>query len=259
MEETFVTDSDLGSAFRRRRRARVTGVTLFLAVVAVLAAFSARDDAGVEEPSGNGQARQAGGIACNGPEPPEANPRQYSAPRQVTRPGIDYRAIIETSCGTIEVDLLEEDAPVAVNNFVFLAREGFYDGLTWHRIERNFVIEAGDPSGVIGEDPDGPGYTIPDELPERSRDYRFGVVAMATEAPDSGGSRFFIIVHDRRGERPAGLKIQYSIFGRVEEHTYETLLALHRLPVHGGIDPVRGYMPRPPAYINSIEIDERPR
>jgi len=68
-------------------------------------------------------------AACGAQPPPEAQPQQYEAPQDVLEPGVDYSAVLKTSCGSIRIDLLEEQAPATVNNFVFLAREGFFDGL----------------------------------------------------------------------------------------------------------------------------------
>jgi cyclophilin family peptidyl-prolyl cis-trans isomerase len=173
----------------------------------------------------------------------------------VLKPNTDYRAVIETSCGRIELDLLEERSPETVNNFVFLARDGYYDGLTWHRVIRDFVIQTGDPDGINGHAPDGPGYTIPDEFAGLDgADYVFGAVAMAnTGQPDTGGSQFFIVVQP---EGPAGLDPLYSLFGRVTG-SRQTLLEIAAKPTTEGNDPARMDEPVVPIHIESIEIVER--
>jgi cyclophilin family peptidyl-prolyl cis-trans isomerase len=116
--------------------------------------------------------------------------KQWSTPPAVT---IDaskkYTATFDTSLGTFKVELLASESPKTVNNFVFLARQGFYDGTIFHRIIKSFMIQGGDPTGTgMG----GPGYNIPDELPVK-HPYAPGIVAMAnTGRPNSGGSQFFI-------------------------------------------------------------------
>lgn len=138
--------------------------------------------------------------------PTVAKARFDKAPDMTIDANKRYAVTIETVKGTIKADLLPKDSPVATNNFVFLARNGFYDGLTFHRVE-DWVIQGGDPSG---NGTGGPGYTIKDE--PTTRDYKPGVLAMAkTSAPDSGGSQFFFI----KKETP--LPKTYAIFGLTTE------------------------------------------
>jgi cyclophilin family peptidyl-prolyl cis-trans isomerase len=100
-----------------------------------------------------------------------------------------YIAVFDTSMGTFKVQLFTSLAPQTVNNFIFLARQKFYDGTMFHRIMKTFMIQGGDP---LGTGMGGPGYNIPDELPVRYS-YEPGIVAMAnTGAANSGGSQFFI-------------------------------------------------------------------
>lgn len=100
-----------------------------------------------------------------------------------------YFATLQTTMGDVRIELFVKDAPITVNNFVFLARQGYYDNVVFHRIMQGFMIQGGDPQGTGGG---GPGYTIPDELPPK-RSYEPGIVAMAkTNRPDSAGSQFFI-------------------------------------------------------------------
>jgi cyclophilin family peptidyl-prolyl cis-trans isomerase len=155
---------------------------------------------------------------------------------------------------------LDENYPKTVANFVFLAREGFYNGLTWHRVEPDVVIQAGDPDGVAGVDPDGPGYTIPDEPPRSGRVYTYGVVGMAnTGKPNSGGSQFFVVLHDPTGKQPAGLPPNYSILGKIDPSSYEVLETISHQKTYGsaaGSDIPKQVRPIVPVYINSIEIVE---
>jgi cyclophilin family peptidyl-prolyl cis-trans isomerase len=171
-----------------------------------------------------------------------------------------YEAVIHTNCGDIKVTLNAKQAPETVNSFVYLAEKGFYDGLLWHRIVRNFVIQAGDPNGKNGVPPDGPGYTIEDEFPDRSNVYTFGTIAMAnTGRPDSGGSQFFIVVHEgnkakARFTQPAGLQPSYTVFGKVDRSSFPVLERIAKVPVEGGTDPVTQSEPVAPVFIESIDV-----
>ncbi len=117
-----------------------------------------------------------------------------------------YTADLETSHGTITVEFYPEDAPKTVNNFVSLAREGFYDDTAFHRIVKGFVIQGGDPTGTgMG----GPGYKFEDE--RIVKDYEKGTLAMANAGPNTNGSQFFIVLEDMQGRLPKN----YTIFGKV--------------------------------------------
>lgn len=135
----------------------------------------------------------------------------YSAPPPMTIDAArNYTATITTPRGDIVIKLRPDLAPIAVNNFVFLAREGFYNGVTWHRVLQDFMAQGGDPSGTGGG---GPGYTIQDEFGPNMIFDRPGIVAMArTGMPDSGGSQFFITT-----AAATHLNGQYTIFGEVIE------------------------------------------
>lgn len=119
----------------------------------------------------------------------------------------DYAATLHTNHGDITIGLRAAEAPLTVNNFVFLAREGFFDGIVFHRVVPGFVIQGGDPTGT-GKG--GPGYRFRDEL-DGDGQYRRGVVAMANAGPNTNGSQFFICLDD------VGLRHNYSIFGDVTE------------------------------------------
>lgn len=137
--------------------------------------------------------------------------RQYDAPPPMTiDPEKTYIATIELENGeTVVIELLTQSAPETVNNFVFLANEGWFDGVTFHRVIPGFMAQTGDPTGLgVGD----PGYSIPDEFdPELSHDGP-GVVSMANSGPNTGGSQFFITYG------PAThLDGRHAIFGRVIE------------------------------------------
>lgn len=117
---------------------------------------------------------------------------------------------IETNLGEIQFQTYDVDAPKTVENFISLASKGFYDGLIFHRVVKNFVIQGGDPAGTgMG----GPGYKFADELNPSTESYKVGykkgVVAMANSGPDTNGSQFFIMLQDN------SLPHKYSIFGKV--------------------------------------------
>ena len=119
-------------------------------------------------------------------------------------------AEIHTAKGVMTVEFFEQDAPKTVANFLKLARQGFYDGVKFHRVIPNFMIQGGDPTGSGSG---GPGYTIPDELTGGNQYHDRGVLSMAnTGRPNSGGSQFFIC-HNR--DNTAHLDRKHTVFGRV--------------------------------------------
>ncbi len=134
-------------------------------------------------------------------------PQQWSSPPPLTiDPTHTYTATIQTTQGDIVVQLLPGDAPNTVNNFVFLARQGFYDGTPFHRVIKGFMIQGGDPTGT---GTGGPGYRFADE--PVTRPYQPGTVAMANAGPNTNGSQFFIV----QGEGGSHLQPNYTIFGMV--------------------------------------------
>ncbi len=123
----------------------------------------------------------------------------------------NYRADIETDCGAISVELYADKAPVTVNNFVNLSRDGYYDGVVFHRVIPGFVVQGGDPTGT---GTGGPGYRFSDELPPRANpQYPIGSLAMANAGPNTNGSQFFIVT----GPSGESLPPNYSLFGSVVE------------------------------------------
>jgi peptidyl-prolyl cis-trans isomerase B (cyclophilin B) len=133
-----------------------------------------------------------------------------SAPANQLEAGKNYSAVIETSLGNITVDLYEEQTPKTVNNFVFLANENFYDGLVFHRVIQNFVIQGGDP---LGDGTGGPGYEFEDEIVTELTFKPF-VLAMANSGPDTNGSQFFITT---RNSSSSHLNGKHTIFGIVTD------------------------------------------
>jgi peptidyl-prolyl cis-trans isomerase B (cyclophilin B) len=120
-----------------------------------------------------------------------------------------YQATIETDRGTIKLDLYPEYAPKTVNNFAFLAGEGFYDGVTFHRVIPNFMIQGGDPTGTGSG---GPGYRFEDETRGNPLRHETGVISMANAGPNTNGSQFFI-THGPQTH----LDSKHTVFGKVVE------------------------------------------
>jgi cyclophilin family peptidyl-prolyl cis-trans isomerase len=178
-------------------------------------------------------------VGCSNSAAPEQNnqgqPAQQEKPKDTTpahpaTPGKykeypamtidqkkDYQATISTSMGDIKIDLYEKDAPKAVNSFVFLANEKFYEGIKFHRVMKDFMIQTGDPTSKGSDDTmangmGGPGYTFEDEL-KNGHKYEPGVVAMANSGKNTNGSQFFI----GSGPDVTGLdnSPKYTIFGKV--------------------------------------------
>ena len=118
-----------------------------------------------------------------------------------------YQVTIETSKGTIELDLFPQHAPITVNNFVFLAREGFYDGVSFHRVISNFMIQGGDPTGTGTS---GPGYKFEDEVRDNPLKHETGSLSMANAGPNTNGSQFFI-THSPQPH----LNGKHTVFGKV--------------------------------------------
>lgn len=141
-----------------------------------------------------------------------ANPPAGSWQRPTSFPGVlpdrelrGKQARIVTAKGVIVFELLDQEAPKAASNFIALARSGFYDGLTFHRVEPGFVIQGGDP---LGNGRGDPGYKFDDE--PVSLDYAAGIVAMANSGANTNGSQFFVVIEDQ-----PTLPKNYTIFGRV--------------------------------------------
>ena len=165
--------------------------------------------------------------------------KSYASPPAMSiDPSKKYTATIETSAGTLTAELFPGDAPKTVNNFVFLAREGFYEGVIFHRVIPGFMIQGGDPTGTGSG---GPGYKFADE--RVSRPYSRGTLAMANAGPNTNGSQFFVMHADY------GLPPSYTIFGKLTAGE-DVIDAIAKAP-KGGHD-----RPRDPATISSVTIEE---
>jgi cyclophilin family peptidyl-prolyl cis-trans isomerase len=167
-------------------------------------------------------------------------------------PAKTYTAVISTSCGDITVALDAKNAPKGVNNFVFLAKQGFYDGLTWHRVVPNFVIQGGDP---LGNGTGSPGYEdVVTELPANG--YPLGTLAYAkapSAAAGSAGSQFFVVTSDRPSslEQKSNGSYQYGVFGHVTSGIAVAKKMEGFAPASGDGAPTR------PLYIFKVTISEK--
>jgi peptidyl-prolyl cis-trans isomerase B (cyclophilin B) len=199
-------------------------------VAAILISRSGGDD---ETTSANG---------CERVETPEPKQVSFKAPQQTVEKGEELTAVVATSCGEFEIALDSERAPKTVNSFVFLSEEGVYDGLAFHRIAPEFVIQGGDPEGTSAG---GPGYSI-EEKPPSNLAYTKGVVAMAKAANEPAGtsaSQFFVIT----APGDSGLPPEYALVGKVSEG-FETVARIDAL----GTPEEK---PKQPVVIESITIE----
>jgi cyclophilin family peptidyl-prolyl cis-trans isomerase len=173
----------------------------------------------------------------------KTGPGQWSSPPEMQiDPSKGYTATLRTDKGDIVIELLPQAAPLTVNNFVFLARQHYYDGVTFHRVIPGFMAQGGDPTGTGGG---GPGYTFADETDSGLNFDGPGLVAMANRGPDTNGSQFFITY-----AATPHLNGQHTIFGRVTS----------------GMEVAESLTPRDPSAnpnappgdkINSITIEEK--
>jgi len=193
------------------------GLALLTLIIAVGAIACGSDDDEGGDGNGNPSQRTApaptsapNGNGSNGEETPVAKPTYAAEPPMTIDQNKQYFAIIKTEVGDMRLELYPKDAPRHVNNFVFLARDGFYDGVTFHRVIKSppFVAQAGDPTGTGSG---GPGYTIPDEV--NARQFLDGTLGMAkTAAPNSAGSQWFICYAPQ-----PDLDGRYTVFGQLVE------------------------------------------
>ncbi|MEX0750396.1 MAG: peptidylprolyl isomerase [Dehalococcoidia bacterium] len=210
-----------------------------LVVLAMLAAAMIACGGGDDDDYGNTGSTDATPGSTRAAAPTQETAMYSAEPPMTIDADKQYFATIKTDGGDMKLELYPKDAPRHVNSFVFLAREGFYEGVTFHRVIPGFVAQAGDPTGTGSG---GPGYNVPDEV--NARTFEDGTLGMAkTAAPNSAGSQWFICYAPQ-----PDLNGGYTVFGQLVE----------------GRDVLDKIMPRDPAtarapgtVINSIEIEER--
>ena len=182
-----------------------------LAVFAVIAAGVVAAILIGRSGGGGDSTTTASASGCKQVEAPKPKKVSFKAPRQTVQKGEKLTAVVETSCGTFDIALDSTRAPKTVNSFVFLSEEGFYDGLSFHRVIPEFVVQGGDPEGTGNG---GPGYSV-DEKPPANLAYTRGVVAMAktsAEPPGRSGSQFFVVL-----SADAALTPEYALVGKVDK------------------------------------------
>lgn len=188
-------------------------------------------------------------TACGAEAPPPETVMSFSEPEEQSdiNASSEVTATIATSCGEIVVELDPANSPETVNSFVFLAREGFYDGQVFHRIAENFVIQGGDPEA---NGTGGPGYVIEDEFPEDDNfTYDEGTVAMDNRGSRSTGSQFFIVV----GDDGQHLTPLFNVLGEVTSGQ-DTLDRIAEVPTGAAPGSVEQSRPQESVYIESITV-----
>jgi cyclophilin family peptidyl-prolyl cis-trans isomerase len=241
------------SMARKQRRVRIIAVAVIIGMAALAfgAALAFRDP-------GDPTVEPIDASPTDAPteQAPTEDAAYSEAPTDVLAEGVDYHATVETTMGSIEIDLDEEGAPTTVGNFVFLANEGYYEGVIFHRVIEDFMIQGGDPTGT---GTGGPGYTFDDELGpaealvEAEGGYPRGTLAMANSGPNTNGSQFFVVqgqpAEDGGERQPYPLPPAYAVFGQVTDgmQVVDEIAA----------QPVTGDRPDEPVAIVSVTIDER--
>jgi len=189
----------------------VFAVVAAVVVGAVLIGQSGGSDDDTTSTSASSTEETSADGSCEEVDAPEAKDVSFDAPEEVLEKGEAATAVVKTNCGTFEIALDTERAPKTANSFAFLAEEGFYDDLTFHRVAPGFVIQGGDPEGT---GTGGPGYTV-EEKPPPNLSYTKGVVAMAkseVDPPGTSNSQFFVVTAP-----DAGLPPEYALLGKVSE------------------------------------------
>ena len=222
---------------------RIPGLTRAAVALLALAAVVTVAACATPQPTPT-PTRPAATAAKPGAQGP-ATMKQYPAPPEMT---LDqkktYTATIVTTKGNMTAELFVKDAPNTANNFVFLARDGYYTNIKFHRIIAGFMVQTGDPTGTGAG---GPGYRFKDE--PVTRKYLKGTLAMANAGPNTNGSQFFIMHADYP------LQPNYTIFGQVTKGL-EVLDAIATVPVRVSPSGERS-VPTEDVFINSISIEEK--
>lgn len=208
---------------RKRIRFGVLALSFLLLALAAAGCGAKKDEPKSEQTANVKQVDDS--QQASGSEQDASKKRWDKMPEMSIDPSKQYSAVFHTNKGEFTIDLFANDAPTTVNNFVFLAKNNYYNGVVFHRIIETFMVQTGDPTGTGAG---GPGYNIPDELGSDHK-YDVGTVAMAnTGMPDSGGSQFFICT----GEVCSNLNSQpnYTIFGQVTKGM-DSVSAIAKTPV----------------------------
>jgi len=239
------------AAVKRRKRIRSTTTiaivaALFIGLV-VLLNVAGNNKKKASPPVTTPPTTAAVPAGCVLTTPKQTTKPTYNAPPAMT---IDtsktYTAHVDTTCGSFDITLDAAVAPKTVNSFVFLARNHFYDGLSFHRLVKDFVIQGGDPKG---DGTGGPGYQLPTEPPKNG--YKAGSVAMANSGPNTTGSQFFVTVSANGAKTLGGPPYLYSDLGSVTKgmDVVQKLMTFAQ-------DTAQGGAPTSPLYMNKVTITE---
>jgi cyclophilin family peptidyl-prolyl cis-trans isomerase len=219
-----------------------------LVVVAFLAFTGVLGGESTALPAGYGGFRDQP-TACGADQPPPEQVISFEAPEKQAdvTPTSKVMATLATSCGEVVLELDPAGYPETVNSFVFLSREGFYDGQVFHRVVDDFMAQGGDPQA---NGTGGPGYVIADEYPDSDFVYEDGVAAMANRGARSTGSQFFIII----GDDGRFLTNSFNVLGTVVSGR-ETLDTIAAVPTGAAVGSSEQSLPLETVYIESVTID----
>jgi cyclophilin family peptidyl-prolyl cis-trans isomerase len=240
-------------AARRRRNLIYGGIAAAVAIVALIVAWTIAFGGGDESTAASATPSVQAGPCPQTEAPPAASkpkPTFDQAPKVTIDPTKTYVATFETSCGTFSAELLAKTATDATNNFVFLADKGFYDGLTFHRIVKDFVIQGGDPTG---DGSGGPGYYLPVTVTPGSSFDAAGVLAFANSAATGNGSQFFVTLAPATSLDPPSGK--YTIFGNVTDGL-KVVEKIGRTPTVASAAGGEPSTPTYPIYILKVTVAE---
>lgn len=235
---------------RRELWRRLLTALVFGVVVVVIFGLSGAFGGGSEtEVPGTYEDYRSQETACGADPPPPEEVMTFDEPEEQSDISSSsmVTATVATSCGEIVIDLNTQGAPETVNSFVFLAREGFYDGQVIHRIARDFAFQTGDPSA---DGTGGPGYLVPDEFPDDGFVYEEGVVAMHSRGARSTGSQFMVIT----GDDGRFLTNQFNVLGTVSSGQ-DTIDAIMEVPTATASGSAEESRPLETVYIESIDIE----
>ncbi len=185
-------------------------------------------------------------TACGADRPDPAGWMQFTAPDDMGLTG-DVEVVLETSCGDITLVLDPEIAPLTVNSFVFLAEQGYFDGIALQRVVPGYIVQIGDPTASGAG---SPGYRVPDELPPDGFLYRRGTVAMANGGPNTGGSQFFLVIED------VPLPPDYTVFGEVVSG-FDVIAAMAAVPMGANPGDVTPSRPLETIYVEQVRVADR--
>jgi cyclophilin family peptidyl-prolyl cis-trans isomerase len=226
----------------RKQASRKRTVVLIVVLGLLFAGFIGLSSRGGKKKKGDNPVVTRNAAACPNPDGSSPKTTKFAAaPGTCIDVAKKYTAEMKTTKGTMTIELDPKKAPKTVNNFVFLSRYHFYDGVSFHRIIPGFVVQGGDPLGTGAGDP---GYKFADELP-KAGEYEVGSLAMANSGPNTNGSQFFIIVGDQGVQLPP----KYSLFGKVTSGI-EVAKALEAVGSEGA------GTPKEPVQMDSVTITE---